>query len=257
MRIISKYKDYYDGVQSLGMDTSLVFERFEKVIGIERLNNYSKFESGLWESYLTMQYVNILGDKFKEYRIKTEFILIGFCGKLYPCIGFLHLQEGVEIKRVSTYSTDTTLEYIQKLTEQFGKIEFIEEYNQGCEPTNKDLDNYFNHKVYSIDYSEWFQEIESPIFQFTENPKLEYDMKQRKWLNKDDLIYVKRNFQLSKYQFFKAVDSYSAFQELSQFLGGILTKRESIKDNLTDKDKVKQHGFDLKYGFRTRPKKKK
>ena len=257
MRIISKYKDYYDGIQSLGMDSKLVYERFDKVIGIAKLKNYKQFENGLWESYLTVQFINLLGEKYKDYRIKTEFIPIGFCGKIYPCISFLHLNKEEQIKRVTTYSTEETIEYIQKIKDKFGKIEYIEEYNQGCNPTENELNKYFNHKVYQQKYSEWFQEIEAPIFRFTENPELKYDMKQRRWLNKNDLIYVNKNLQLEPYQFFKVKDSYTAFQDLSLFLGGILTKRETIENKLTDKDKVKQHGFDLKYGFRTRPKKKK
>jgi hypothetical protein len=254
MRIISKYKDYYDGIQSLGMDSNLVFERFEKITGISKHKNYKEFESELWESYLSMQYINILNAKFKEYRIKTEFLAIGFCGRIYPCLSFLHIDKGVQVKRVSTYSTETTLEYINRITDQFGKIEFIEEYYQGLDPTKDDLDKYFNHNVYQMEYLDWFKEIEAPIFMFTENPKLKYDYKQKRWLNKDELVYIKSNFELKSYHFFKVKDSYTAFQELSQFLGGVLTKRETIKNNLSDKDKVKQYGFDLKYGFRTRPK---
>jgi len=48
----------------------------------------------------------------------------------------------------------------------------------------------------------------------------------------------------------------SAFQEIAQYLGGVLTKRESIENKLSDIDKIKQHGFDVKYGFRTRKKDK-
>lgn len=257
MRIVSKYKDYYDGIQSFGMDSKLVYERFENLVGIVKFKNYEQFESGLWESYLTVQHINILDEKYKDYRIKTEFILIGFCGKLFPCFSFLHINKEEEIKRVSTYSTDATLEYIQKIKDNFGKIEFIEEYYQGCNPTKDELDKYFSHIVYQQNYSQWFQEIEAPIFMLTENPELRYDIEQRKWLNKDDLIYFKKNPKLETYQFYKVKDSYSAFQDLSQFLGGILTKREKIESKLTDKEKVNQHGFDLKYGFRTRPNKNK
>ncbi len=65
-------------------------------------------------------------------------------------------------------------------------------------------------------------------------------------------LYVALNPSLKALEFYRVKDSYSAFQEIAQYLGGVLTKRESIENKLSDIDKIKQHGFDVKYGFRTK-----
>ena len=51
------------------------------------------------------------------------------------------------------------------------------------------------------------------------------------------------------------VDTYTAFQEIQMYISGVLGTNEDGHDtNQTEKEKVRQHGFDPKYGFRTRPK---
>ncbi len=52
------------------------------------------------------------------------------------------------------------------------------------------------------------------------------------------------------------LDAYSAFQTLNQWISGTLTYPPNIMLEIEDKYKVESHGFDSKYGFRTRPKAK-
>jgi hypothetical protein len=65
------------------------------------------------------------------------------------------------------------------------------------------------------------------------------------------------NDNLSDYQLYKALDPYSAFQELDMWLSGILSYPQNIMIEVEDSSKIKKHGFDHKYGFRTRPTKAK
>lgn len=58
---------------------------------------------------------------------------------------------------------------------------------------------------------------------------------------------------LADLQFYKAVEPWQAYQELSMFLGNIAAP-DRVPVTIADKDRVQQHGFDMKYGFRTRPK---
>lgn len=64
---------------------------------------------------------------------------------------------------------------------------------------------------------------------------------------------VFRDTPLSLIQFAKKVDPYTAFQELSMFLGGVLGVNARPMAAITDRDQVAKKGFDAKYGFRTRP----
>lgn len=59
---------------------------------------------------------------------------------------------------------------------------------------------------------------------------------------------------LRDFQFYRAVDAYTAWQELSMWLEGTLAAPQNIMIELDDKYRVMAHGFDMKYGFRTRPK---
>jgi hypothetical protein len=53
---------------------------------------------------------------------------------------------------------------------------------------------------------------------------------------------------LKELKFWKVLDSFSAFQEIDQFISGVLTKTEEIKP-IEDKYLIKQKGFD-KWSFR-------
>ncbi len=63
------------------------------------------------------------------------------------------------------------------------------------------------------------------------------------------------NNKLSDYDFYKVLDPYSAFQELEMWMQGVLSYPQNIMIEVEDKSKIEKHGFDKKYGFRTRPKK--
>lgn len=58
---------------------------------------------------------------------------------------------------------------------------------------------------------------------------------------------------LADVHFYKAVEPWQAYQELSMFLGNIAAP-DRVPVTIADKDRAQQHGFDMKYGFRTRPK---
>ena len=69
----------------------------------------------------------------------------------------------------------------------------------------------------------------------------------------DDQRWVTINPCLREYDFAKVVDPWQAFQELSMFMGNIAAP-DNVPVTIADKDRVYQHGFDMQYGFRTRPK---
>lgn len=58
---------------------------------------------------------------------------------------------------------------------------------------------------------------------------------------------------LADLQFYKVIEPWRAYQELSMFLGNIAAP-DRVPVTIADRDRVQQHGFDMKYGFRTRPK---
>ena len=57
--------------------------------------------------------------------------------------------------------------------------------------------------------------------------------------------------ELKKYEFYKAVDSYSAFQELSMYISGVLGTGNPAMIHIDDKYRIAGHGFD-RFSFKHR-----
>ncbi len=60
---------------------------------------------------------------------------------------------------------------------------------------------------------------------------------------------------LKDLEFYKIKDSYTAYQEIFQYVAGVLNKPEAKMVKISDKDKVAKHGFD-KWSFRQQGPKK-
>ena len=60
---------------------------------------------------------------------------------------------------------------------------------------------------------------------------------------------------LADFNFQRVVDPYTAFQEISMFVGGVLADTRDPPSPMTDKEKVVSHGLDPVYGFRKPPQK--
>lgn len=75
------------------------------------------------------------------------------------------------------------------------------------------------------------------------------------WATKTDHIIKERyyaqvkNPRLADFQLGKCLDAEKCYLTINDFL----SKEKPVIDNRTDKDKIQGHGFDKKYGFRTRP----
>jgi len=254
MKIISKFKDYYDATQSLGIDEKLIYKRFQELKEFDYPKGYDNFIKDS-NDRIELDKINLENSiDFDQECVECEHLIIGFCGNIYPAFKFSHKKNN-QIKNIKTlYDSGSILKFLNILKDKYKKI-YFRDYLYGYhhqEPDKKVLDIFFNQKIFVKTYNSWFQYFQSPIFVIEENGnriKLKY--KEPKTGVK---LYVTLNPKLKDLEFYRIKDSYSAFQEISQFLGGVLTKREMIEDKLTDKEKINQHGFDPKYGFRKRKK---
>jgi hypothetical protein len=62
------------------------------------------------------------------------------------------------------------------------------------------------------------------------------------------------NSRLATFEFFKVFDVYSCYQELEMWMSGTLSYPQNMMIEVQNESKIEKHGFDKKYGFRTRPK---
>lgn len=223
MYIISKTKDYYDSAVGMGIDKSIVYVREEKIE-----DDRTKFPVPFKEDYTHWS-----KDKNAFHRlngpIKNESIysssspfIVGFCGKLY--IGWKFYRDmGINVFP----STETIITY---------DLQFIKKEMKDYHWNGRLQDHLRDVSLYNP--SDLFASINAPIFV--------YDTDHQSGRNKKVFII---NPTLKDYDFYKLMDSYTAFQEIQMYLGGVLTSGENNITEVEDKYKITQHGFD-KYSFR-------
>jgi len=233
MYIISKHKDYYDGVVgSVGMDKTLVYERNTEEITDTKLMPKEFRPKSTWgwrghdrhNPFLNIGYLDIDHKKTKKYEERTFFI-VGFCGKLY--LGWKLYYKEKELNRYG-------------LLEDVGKADIVYGYENVKEflrnaywgsNINDDVEYVMNYNPIHI-----FRELHTPVFIHE--------------TRRDNALIV--NPCLKEWEFYKVVNTFQAFQEISMFMGGVLGSGEKEIIVVEDKYKIAQHGFD-KWSFRKMP----
>lgn len=246
MRIYSKFHDYYDTALGHGFDPNVRYVRtqyeltaeeydkspvveevIEKVIG--RLDlGYGGMRQGLWFDSLQV---------FKQERVSVSNGAIGFCGRVIPFIRLhreasslnglftaevtYHYNEADMVLRLNSLGWDSA-KYFSGISD---------DHRWSLKKFNHDSVVAFLARYYADDKP--FFELGEPCFllthrEFTINPCL-----------KD-------------VQFGKAFDAYTAFQELSMYLGGVMGGAHPPMVSISDKDMAAKKGFD-KWSFRRMP----
>lgn len=210
MKIISKFKDYYDTASSYGIDKEVLYVRTPQKTkltsdqnGFGRLNSY-----------------------IRGYEVEKR--LIGFCGEIYPLLVLYPTDDTSGYKRISgakpiiCYSREEFLRYHSvKKSRTYYRYRF-----------DAPLDMF-----YSQDYSsckELFQSLKAPIFMVS--------VAHRE-------TFVETNIKLKDLNFYRIKDSATAFQDIFQFVSGVLAGSENPMVQISDKDKIAKRGFD-KWSFR-------
>lgn len=242
MRIIVG-NDYYDNVMSYGHDDHVTFVRekdhtvlMEDII--LRRNYISFYAQPVKKSDVRrFTYANVFYVKDTRYDIRP--ICVIFCGKRYS---------GVKV----TCSDDVNSWFFWDF-EKFQ--EFLNDrghyLNSSRRPSAWDLRSKDGEIRY---YSEEYFEVRECF-----KEEMDYLIANRITIMSNDGDTIKdyrgefwriNPYNLKDMQFYKAVDAYTAFQEIEMWIGGILPAQGNPMVVITD-DKVKaeKHGFD-KWSFR-------
>jgi hypothetical protein len=211
MRIISKFKDYYDGIQGIdGIDNTLVYCRtYTKIPNSELPNEFKHARFSLINDNIIGR-INTFSLKRNNIYSDCASFIVGFCGKLYVGWKLYDKDNNVTITFDNKY-VETIVESMYR-----NKLSVV-------------INNISNYNCFNI-----FKKYQAPIF----------ILDNRNVINSELII----NPILKEYQFYKKFDSFSAFQEIEMFLGEKLGSTEKIID-INDKYKLTQYGFD-KYSFR-------
>ena len=238
MKIISKFSDYYDSGLAYGIDKELYFERHITHLG--NTGNTDRWDIGK-----------------PQQNVFYESGFVKFCDKYYPfvvCktrIGKKDINKGdvtdKNYKSVFYYNVETLLEENPKLLEDNRpnwQQKWGDDYGKS---TRERLKAKFKTKSYSNLEKKHPELAVTPYYIF------------RTWGAGYTPLHAESDFDyytqvenlgiLKMVQFHKAVDPYTAFQELSMFVGALKSQAENKGCEISDKDRMAGHGMD-KTSFR-------
>lgn len=240
MRILTGH-DYYDTALAWGRDEQIVFVRHkDKTI----LHTATPFTSGLGfrgrlistHPNVTMEasrYFSVDGFITRTSNYQLSPVIVYFCGKRYA---------GVKVE-IRTDLKDTVQYY-------WTYDSFVNFLHSKC----VDIKSYYNPS-YSI-YS-YFNDTKLSKKEFDFLLENKYTILVSRWnlnhsTNDDEKIWSVDAPDLKKIQFYKVIDAYSAFQEISMWVGGVLTGQGRPMVQISDKYKILKHGFN-EWSFRKPP----
>lgn len=258
MRIISSYKDYYDITLREGVDMTLVYERkYEKGGTIElpydwnnaqvkaREHHFINPDDNQTTAYAVPNNWNITRGNLYKYSI--IFTPVIFCGKYYPRWSMYVYDNSLVDYDKAMFFSNTKKEVLDQFYKKFD----IEPPKSG---RKKWRDRPGTHETLftalpKVDWDSIHARENAPILTIVLPPKKrEYYGSKGQTVN----YIILKNPQLSQVQFQNVIDPWTAYQELSMYMGGIMANHGKPMVQLTDKDVHAKHGFD-KWSFRKMP----
>lgn len=239
MRIYSKFHDYYDIGLAYGVD-DIVYVRKTDEIKDFKVPDIQKVvgEKRGWRGAYT-----IYNNWWRNSVMRTsELFFVGFCGKLYPAyeIGWGEYNYDAYSKTEIVYS----IEALDKLLDKYPAVKKAiagdgsKSKRYGYNSTYESIVKLFN-EFHHGNINDVFFELKTPSFY---------------WKAKDANKLV-INPVLKDLKFQRMVDPYTAYQEISMFIGGVLGMGEPETIDISDLDLIEQKGFDKKWSFRKLPEK--
>lgn len=236
MRIISKFQDYYDSAAGYGIDKSLVYVRKTETMG--NINVMPRYNSC---SASALHFNTYWSSKYQRYYTLVRKCIV-FCGTPYF---IYHIERGEN--RYCYVGGDR----IKTFTDLYEAQEFLETLQiKKIQRPYWDQWKDTKEAIKRVDWLEQHQQYNCPIFALY-GPKSDFT---QEGFRKEHLFLV-GNPCLKDDNFYKFVDPYTAFQEISMFIGGVLSTAGNDMVQLTDADLHAKHGYD-KWSFRKMPEKK-
>jgi len=244
MRIVSKFNDYYDIGLSFGIDSKRIYVRNSREVN-KKDYNFSE---------IIDVYERMFNFYYYDYRIKRG--AVAFCGKVYPFYTISDFE--YDCSKLSTcnfkyyfYSYKSFEAFVNKSklfknqknrSKYFGK-ETVREKLLKLEKYHKTYKSVISKHEFDISYIG--KRISDDVFIQTEAPIiLIYDKSKSK---------IILNPILRDLNFASIIDPYTAFQELSMFIGSNLVKQVDPSENFSDNMKRDIAGFD-EWSFRKKSK---
>jgi len=217
VRIVSKFKDYYDGV--VGYSESPLYIRDDKLVDSKKLIEWlKKFPKPLATNY-SLGYCG---------SIYINSVIIGFCGRLYPYYILDVIDYPLNHKKYKYPCINPS--DVQRIVESEFKIKIkIQTHDYWKKYCFNDNDFQEFTKNLNANGYDYFQEFKVPIFSVTGGYN---DMQ------------VTLNPSLKDQYFQSIIDPWTAYQEIERFVGNDLVFDPLTEFKMDDKLKRDSKGFD-------------
>lgn len=242
MRILSKFHDYYDSCLAYGADPKTIYLRNEK-----EYESNKDWPVQIHTTPLRIRLRGIVGrflGRWSEYDHGT----VLFCGKSYPYVCFYKKTEFInpltkQLNRttepVYCYTLEQVAEFFSKHGSKEEKLQYFKSVVRKENSFKRAFEVFFQQNQQLTEKT-----ITDILFKF-ESPCIHLAIRADNHSG-DKLV---ANPELKKLQFYRIVDAYTAFQELSMFISGIMGGSVPPMIEISDKIRAEKHGFD-KWSFR-------
>lgn len=256
MKIISKFKDYYDSMRCYAMcsDDFMYIRKIKEIlVGNPRTDQFNSIDS-----------------RSSTFKYTIDTFIIGFCGKFYqgyivtkpanPGIHTYTLEKrvGIYYSAKEAYSIAVDTKYVSKAykkgvpgrhrwdTVTANKGNSVKETRLNIITSKDKMENeWFKKKVEQLTKANIFKEHNTPCFVYTHLTS-----------DRHQTTNIIINPPLKDFEFFKIFEGHRCYQELEMYLGNKLLEKNNAPQIIDDKVKIQQHGFDLKKSFRKAPTKR-
>jgi hypothetical protein len=250
MRVISKFKDYYDVVAGQGVDLTRVYMRETKFIhgrlpikGFDETKHWGN--NSRYGKYADFHH-GIYTQGWAYYSHELHYVYVLFAGKLYGGLKFVNNTNSSSRYLWDMDSLDALLEEVN----MWPNKPYISKYRRDKTPAEPDYE--VCKRIFAIRGDEILRE-----WAVENNIAIALGCGDLTDRNPNAPIYpITQSIKayaiepcLKDISFQKVLDPFTAYQELDMWIGGVLTKPETIPEP-ADKDKVAIHGFDPKWSFR-------
>lgn len=260
MKIIAKKSnvDYYDGIAKYGIDKQCVYVRKESEISIGEpgYENFFSPSIRMVQGMLPHCEINSYGRIFSEFNVGVaETMLILFCGRIYPAI---RLYRAIPSEKKTYWAQSgyrelgVSYDYpdIEKSVREYADERTIKRFFS--KERHRHQRSFCKSSVWRAltmsgrhfeDFHDVHHSFECPVIMWKRSPR-----------DKEETVILNPN--LGRLHFFKVVDPFTTFQEISSYIGGVLGGHSPKTVEISDQDRLEMHGFNER-SFRKDPGQKK
>lgn len=268
MRIIAKERDYYDCIQAQGQDLTCVWVRkLEEVMYEKKVKSwpFKKFSAAGWRSR-SVVHVN-------QY-------VIGFCGKIYHVLGVAtgffqkeffcysledfdnFVKDHYNDKEIKIYQTQKSRRYHHPKGDAIGvRHKEVREFFEKAKEDENSFENIFVENGCPVFVAKRVEDYRDYNLKITyhgrrEDPERTDDGAKEIERNSSSSWYNQDFYMLKDFEFYRIFPTQQAFQEIWQYISGVLGANNPdvpVPDDETMRD-IK--GFD-NWSFKKMPTKKK